>query len=266
MSTKIYFLAIIATVGWLGTSCNTENTSVTSRLVITLTDSPGDYDEVNVDVQGVKIHVSSDAEDDDSGWITLENPNTGIVNLLELTNGESIVIGDSEIPAGKISQIRLLLGPDNTLVMGDDEYDLDVPSGEQSGLKLKVNETFEAGIAYSLKLDFDAAKSVVKKGNSGKYGLKPVIRVITEAISGAIKGEVLPAEENVAVFAIMGEDTLTSYAIAGQSAYFIEAVPAGDYKVVFDPGEDSIYDKDSVNIAVAVDAITTIEAITLPVK
>ena len=267
MKTKIFLLALIATVGWLGTSCNKENTSATSRLIITLTDSPGDYDEVNVDVQEVKVHVSSDAEDDDSGWITLDNPNTGVVNLLNLTNGDSIVIGDSEIPAGKISQIRLVLGPENTLVIDEDEFDLEVPSGQQSGLKLQVHKTLEGGIAYSIKLDFDAAKSVIKRGNSGKYGLKPVIRVITKAVSGAIRGEVMPAEENIAVFAIQGEDTLSSYAAAGQSAYLIEAVPAGTYKVLFDPGEDSIYDKDSVeNVEVMVNQITSVEAVTLPLK
>ena len=267
MKNRIFLLTSIAFFGWLAISCNSENNSTTSQLIITLVDSEGDYDEVNVDIQGVKVHVSSDAEDDDSGWITLDNPNTGVVDLLTLTNGNVIVIGDTEVPAGKISQIRLLLGPENTLVIGEEEFDLDVPSGEQSGLKLKVNATLVGGVAYTMKLDFDAARSVVKRGNSGKFGLKPVIRVITEAISGAIKGEVMPAAENVAVFAIQGEDTESTYAIADQSAYLVEGVPAGTYKVVFVPGEDSIYDKDSVeNVEVLVDQVTMLETVTLPEK
>lgn len=263
MKNKIFLAVLAVFVGWLGTSCS--NNETTSRLIITLTDAPGDYDAVNVDVQGVEVHLSSDEE---SGWITLDNPNTGVVNLLELTNGISIVISDSEIPAGKISQIRLMLGPDNTLVMDEDEFVLDVPSGQQSGLKLQVNETLEAGITYTLKLDFDAARSVVQAGRSGKFILKPVIRVITEATSGAVKGEVLPAEENVAVYAIVGEDTVvTTYAVADQAGYFLEGVPEGTYKIGFDPGDDSLYAKDSVeNVDVTIGSITQLETVTLRLK
>ena len=264
MKNKIFLAVLAVFVGWLGTSCS--NNETTSRLIITLTDSPGDYDEVNVDVQGVEVHSSTD--DDESGWMTLDNPNTGVVNLLDLTDGVSVVISDSEVPAGKISKIRLMLGPNNTLVIGEDEMDLDVPSGEQSGLKLQVHETLEAGITYTMKLDFDAAKSVVKNGNSGKYSLKPVIRVITEATSGAIKGEVFPAEENVAVYGIVGEDTVvTSYAIADQSGYFLEGVPEGTYKIGYDPGDDSLYAKQTVDgVEVKIGNITQMDPVTLELK
>lgn len=47
------------------------------------------------------------------------------------------------------------------------------------------------GIEYKLWLDFDAGRSVVEIGN-GNYILKPVIRIYSEATSGAIKGSVLP--------------------------------------------------------------------------
>jgi hypothetical protein len=42
------------------------------------------------------------------------------------------------------------------------------------------------GIMYHVLLDFDANKSIVKLGNGG-YKLKPVIRTVESAISGAIK-------------------------------------------------------------------------------
>jgi hypothetical protein len=45
----------------------------------------------------------------------------------------------------------------------------------------------------SCTFDFDANKSIVKLGNGG-YKLKPVIRTVETAISGAIKGTITPIE------------------------------------------------------------------------
>jgi hypothetical protein len=62
---------------------------------------------------------------------------------------------------------------------------------QRSGLKLQVNQTLQEGIMCTF--DFDANKSIVKLGNGG-YKLKPVIRTVETAISGAIKGTITPIE------------------------------------------------------------------------
>lgn len=262
MRSRYFLVGLIALSGFFASSCATDEEAI-SRVVITMVDSPGDYDEVNIDIQEVRVNMSFSSTDD--SWVELDNPTTGVVNILELTGGKSITIADAEVPAGRISQIRVILGPNNTLVMGDEVYDLDVPSGSQSGLKLQVQQTLKGGVTYYLKLDFDAAKSIVKKGNSGKYGLKPVIKVITEATSGAIKGEVLPAAENVAIYALQGEDTLgTTYAIANESSYILEGIPEGTYDLSFDPGEDSQLGKELVkDVDVTIGQVTMIEQVTL---
>jgi len=134
---------------------------------------------------------------------------------------------------------------------------LETPSAQQSGLKLLLNSELTGGITYAILLDFDAAKSVVKTG-SDKYILKPVIKVVSEAQDGAIEGKVIPAELNVAVFAIAGTDTVkSSYVQAGMSDFFIGGLPAGSYTVAFDPGELSGYEQDSIeNVAVTLGNIT----------
>jgi hypothetical protein len=49
----------------------------------------------------------------------------------------------------------LLLGDDkNTVVVGDKTYDLKTPSAQQSGLKLKINQTLVA-VTYEFIFDFD---------------------------------------------------------------------------------------------------------------
>ena len=213
-------------------ACN-DNEPGTARLVISMTDAPGDYQEVNVDIQSIEVNVSENG--DEAGWITLDNVNAGVYNLLDLTNGIDTVLADEELPAGFISQIRLILGEDNTLKIDDQIEDLKTPSAQQSGLKLQIKSALIAGITYEVLLDFDAARSVVKAGNSGKHNLKPVIRTIVEAQDGAISGIVLPLEATPALFAIQGSDTLASAFTDENGAFLLRGLAPGSYRVSISP-------------------------------
>src|SRR5207344_2398898 len=84
------------------------------------------------------------------------------------------------------------------------------PSAQQSGIKLLINAELVPGIDYKIWTDFDAARSIVTTG-SGKYILKPVIRVYTKAVSGSISGTVLPVEADAWIYALSGtNDTIAS--------------------------------------------------------
>lgn len=210
-------------------SCDSDEKN--ARLQVWLTDAPGDYDEVNIDIQGVEIHSSE--SDNGKGWKSLD-VKSGVYNLLELTNGLDTLIGELVLPAGKVSQIRLILGDDNSLKVGGQVYDLGTPSAQQSGLKLQVHETLAEGITYKILLDFDVAKSIVATG-AGSYKLKPVIRTITEAESGAIKGIVSPVESTPAVYAINGIDTVATTFADENGKFLLRGVLPGTYKVTFAP-------------------------------
>ncbi|MDH5599068.1 MAG: DUF4382 domain-containing protein [Cyclobacteriaceae bacterium] len=252
------FLAFFVSLAFISCTDKANN----GRIIVRLTDSPGDYEAVNVDIQGVQIHRQ--VGNSESGWIDLD-VNAGIYNLLELTDGVETVIADSHIPSGAISQLRLILGPNNSVVINGVETPLQTPSAMQSGLKLLVNEMLTEGITYSVLLDFDADKSVVRGGGAGVYNLKPVIRTVTEARDGAIEGTVLPASLNVAVYAMFDGDTLgTSYATENSANFFIGGLDAGNYDLVFDPGELSTFKADTIkNVSVAIGQITQAGEITL---
>jgi hypothetical protein len=250
LSILLSFLLILLLI-----SCNNENEMTTSHLKISLIDQPGDYESVNVDIKEIRVHSSSVVDDDDEveqneeedgeenddnsgGWITLEGSDVGVVNILDYTDGNELTIYDSEFPAGYITQIRLVLGDDNTVVIDGDSLKLKTPSGQQSGLKLKVNENLEAGLSYYLKLDFEAARSIVKANE--KYILKPVIRVLTENNGGSINGEVFPEDEIISIYVLNEDDTLGSTMTTPESASFlISGIEAGTYSVSFEPAEDS---------------------------
>lgn len=210
--------------------CDSDD-SKNARLEVWLTDAPGDYEEVNVDIRGVEIHTSGG--DQDSGWKPL-SVEAGVYDLLTLTNGLDTLLGSLELPAGKVSQIRLVLGNSNTVKVAGEVYALQTPSAQQSGLKLQVNESLTEGLTYRILLDFDVARSVVQTGN-GSYSLKPVIRTITEAQDGAIQGVVDPIESTPAIYAIVGSDTVATTFTDDAGEFLLRGLPADSYKVVFVP-------------------------------
>jgi hypothetical protein len=216
-----------------------------AKLEVWLTDAPGDYQEVNVEILGVEVH--SEGGEQNGGWKELDVEG-GVYNLLELTNGLDTLLGTIELPAGKISQIRLKLGNDNSIKVADETYDLSTPSSQQSGLKLQLHTTLTEGITYKILLDFDVARSIVHQGNGG-YSLKPVIRSIAEAQDGAIKGIVEPIESTPAIYAINGTDTVGTTYTDDAGKFLLRGLPEGTYKVVFLP--NSSYDtlvKENVSV------------------
>ena len=98
-------------------------------------------------------------------------------------------LGQTELPAGHYTQMRLVLGttvppdsPEGTTLAnaikptGGDETELTAPSGEESGLKMKVDIDVPADTVSHFAIDFDACRSFVKTG-SGQILLKPVLSI-----------------------------------------------------------------------------------------
>lgn len=231
MKTKFLIPFLVSGLVWFS-SCNSDSDSNgTARLQVRMTDAPGDYEEVNVDIRSVQIHKED--TDSESGWLTLDEINPGIYNLLKFANGADTLLASANLPAGTISQIRLVLGENNSLKLKDGRtVGLKTPSGQTSGLKVKINADLKEDVTYVVLLDFDAAKSVVARGN-GQYNLKPVIRTITQAVAGGIRGKVTPADAKPGIYMISAEnDTIGGFANENGD-FLIKGVKAGTYSVKF---------------------------------
>jgi hypothetical protein len=257
MKTNVISLVVLALCGVLW-GCNSDETK-SSRLEVRLTDAPGEYQEVNIDIQDVQV---SNGTSDDNGWTSLQ-VNKGVYNLLQLSNGLDTLLGTIDLPAGKIEQIRLILGPNNSIKLNGDVLPLNTPSAQQSGLKIQVNTELKEGVTYKILLDFDAARSIVSAGASGKFNLKPVIRSFVEAETGAIKGVVVPIESTPVVYALVGADTVAT-AIADQvtGKFLIKGLGANNYKVIVYPktGYQTFIQE---NVAVTIGNVTDIGTITI---
>ncbi|MBL7743774.1 MAG: DUF4382 domain-containing protein [Chitinophagaceae bacterium] len=150
--------------------CQKEKSSGTTNLKIRLTDNPFNATEVNVDIREVRVNI----HDDSAGWVRL-NTNTGVYNLLELQNGIDTLLAQGIIPTGTLKEVRFVLGSDNSIMIGNTLYPLTIPSGSESGLKIKLNKQLNASLD-SLVIDFDAALSILQTG-TGEYKLKPVLKI-----------------------------------------------------------------------------------------
>jgi hypothetical protein len=224
--TNILLRFLIFIILGLGvSSCEKDATTSNYPYNIRMTDAPGPYDAVFIDLQGIEITGNN-------GTAVLTNVNTGIYNLLDFVNGVDTLISYGTLNDANVQQIRLILGSNNSVVIDSVSYPLTTPSAEQSGLKLQVHKTLQAGVEYNILLDFDANASIVDKGN-GNYSLKPVIRTIEVATSGSIKGKITPIGTSASVTAT----SVTSYSsnVNADGDFLIMGLPAGTYSITVTP-------------------------------
>jgi hypothetical protein len=216
----------IALIFILSLTINSCKKDVKTSYSIRMTDAPGPYTEVNIDLQSVEVTGNG-------GKSMMLSITPGIVNLLDFSNGLDTLIATGELDYGSVEQIRLVLGANNTVVVNSVTYPLSTPSADQSGLKLQVHQVLTAGVAYNVLLDFDANKSIVSTGN-GQYKLKPVIRTVEIALSGSIKGNILPLGTSVTVEATSNGISYST-AVNELGRFLIQGLPAGTYSVTLTP-------------------------------
>ena len=210
-------------------------------LGVSMTDAPAcGFDAVNVTVVKVRAHQSSSASDTDAGWTDITLNPARKINLLSLTNGVLEKLGETPLAAGHYTQLRLVLDPNTAVGLtnsvvpsGGFETALVTPSAVQSGIKLVNEFDVASGQRVDLVLDFDACKSIVKRGN-GTYALKPVIKVIPFVLNG-IDGYVDTAllGSTVMVTAQQNGVVVQSTAPNAQTGeFFLARLAPGNYDVV----------------------------------
>ena len=214
-------------------------------LRVSMTDAPTcGFDHVYVTVEKVRVHSNASAEATDAGWsdIVLATPQR--IDLLTLTNGAMATLGQTQLAAGSYQQLRVVLAANTTanpmansvVVTGGSEQAVDTPSAMQSGLKLNANLTIEADKVADFAIDFDACRSFVRAGNSGKMVLKPVLALIPllgdagQRIVGFVDAKLAGGAATVSVQASGMPVRATPTDATGK--FVLYPVPAGSYDLV----------------------------------
>jgi len=163
---KVILPALMGLLIWAACAKDKDQTTLRIRM----TDGPGDYQQVNVDIREIRVKTSDDADN----WLLLPT-NAGIYNLLDFQNGIDTLIASGIVPAATLKEVRFLLGPNNSIMVDSILHPLETPSAEESGLKIKIDQDLGLNI-NTIVLDFDADLSILQTGN-GDYKLKPVIKL-----------------------------------------------------------------------------------------
>lgn len=190
---SLFVFIALCSIFALGGCGSTGTGDGTGTVQIDLTDASTDaYKAIYVTIDEVHV-IPAGENDEDANWQTILTPQKTF-NLLELVNGVRANLGITELNTGRYAQLRLILGetPDSDVnILGvshpfanylidnvDTSIELKVPSGLQTGIKIVGGFSIASSSSTELILDFDAARSVVQAGDSGKWLLKPTIKVL----------------------------------------------------------------------------------------
>ncbi len=279
--------------------------SATGRLRVLITDTPFPIDRVKratITVTRVEVRAAEDrigetwetlqalADDDRPGesrdggeWIVVQEGEQ-IFNLLELRNGRTSLLANAVIPAGTYDQMRLVCTRGSITVGGrsggeDRGFELTVPSGEQTGVKIQFEFTVENGKETMLLLDVDLSRAfrpIAGDRAEDAAGIRGfhftpslAMRLVHMPAAGAISGEVMDASgrpvSGVTVSAT-GSDgrALSSTSSQDDGAYRLLGLPTGTYTVSFEAsGYATVLQSD---VQVAADVTTVgVNATLLPV-
>jgi hypothetical protein len=140
------------------------------------------YNQINVTPAKVRVNASATAADGDPGWWEIAVLAKKI-DLLSLTNGAVLELGQVQVPVGTYRQLSLVL--DTTAPLGNSvvpvvgaETALGMPAALQGNLKIPVNIAVVKDQTSDYVIDFDACNSVLRLGNSGNYDLSARLSVV----------------------------------------------------------------------------------------
>jgi Domain of unknown function (DUF4382) len=267
-------------------ACNKENSgnssipSGKSQLSIYMMDDPVPLTQVLIDIKQIAVRVDTAAHPDDADnnnqwddhyrgchngnsaiWDTL-NITPGIYDLLKLRNGTDTLLASSLVAAGKVLQVRITLGTDNTVYTDSvTHYPLNI-IGPFNSFYLNVRREDVSIVSNSqLKLwfDFNLSRSIFFFDH--KYWISPVLIPFNDSKKPKLDGRVLP--QGASGFVEIFNQTDTLYALPWIGGYYqVRGINAGTYSVYF-KGWHGYKDTTINNITVGASGVTTVPTITL---
>lgn len=205
---KNKMLLILALHAFVFLGCTLLATGESGTLSMSITDAPSDHSTVEgvfLTVQEIQYHMNNEV-----GWQIFKGfsgPYT--FNILELQNGESAFLGEMDLPAGRITQIRFVLDlpllhsgtPSNPGCFvrfndGSPDAPIYIPASVEE-VGFKFTGSFEVPVNGEVEIitDFDVRKSLLLL-NNGNYFLQPTVRMLIESETGRIIGNLLNPDED----------------------------------------------------------------------
>ncbi|MCF3111237.1 DUF4382 domain-containing protein [Niabella sp. CC-SYL272] len=266
---------------------NTSAAGGSRNLSVFLTDAPGRFDAVYIDIASVEVKIDTSIhqnddhygdgdkdEDNDSKrpgtlaqdrdqygkWVAL-NFNPGLYDVLALRNGLDTLLAKGTIN-GTARKIRFTLGEKSYLVKDSIEYPLTIVSARKNNylyVNLHQESRQEDSTKVGVWIDFDLGRSIIYRGNH--FFLLPVLKPFCDRNAAQIEGAVKPAAAGALIKVYNATDTATAF--PNRDGYFkIRGLKTGSYSVLYDASNGY---KDTLvnNISVTKGKTTSLPEITL---
>ncbi len=148
-----------------------------------------------VTVVGIDVLMegTSDTSAASSAWTAVDLSSSFNLNLMALPTSDAAaqLVASGEVRAGSYTHIRLRVTNPRIVFKGDvsfgaggilqggTEYQVVIPSSQQTGIKVAVGVTVEADASTDIALVFDSAESLTNVAitGTGQVIMSPVIRV-----------------------------------------------------------------------------------------
>ncbi len=235
------------------------------ELTIKITDDPFPIDLIqSAGITIFKVDIREQDVDEDSAFTTISE-DTVYFDLMELRNGVTAELLTVELPVGDYDLVRLYVSSADLTLMDGRKFDVKVPSGEQTGIKVFVKPALKVRSSFSadLLLDFNLEESFVLQGNYKtpadikSFSFKPVLRVVNESFAGSFTGFVsdtsstpIPIEGAEILVEKDGEE-ISKTISDDMGKYSIIGIPDGVYSLVCTKEGYTTERVDSVSVIIA---------------
>ncbi|WP_212003473.1 DUF4382 domain-containing protein [Chitinophaga sp. HK235] len=226
------------------------------KVSLFLSDDPGLFDKVLLDIRKVEVLVDTCNNKDDEGWNDRDrcwwdedhdhdrqgrdsclvwdslNIHPGVYDLLTLRNGADTLLAGGLVKKGVMKQIRITIGNNNSLVKNSVTYPVASVAGQSKIIvRIRHDEWDEVSSSnLQLWLDFDIQRSIIKTWN-GKFILRPYINVFTILKMGSLSGRVTPWNA-YPVISVYNNNNDTLYALPWRSGEFkVRGLKTGTWNV-----------------------------------
>ncbi|HKQ46569.1 MAG TPA: DUF4382 domain-containing protein [Phycisphaerae bacterium] len=242
---------LFGAVSLLGCMAFPSNFGATGKLVLQVTDKPFPVDfiaEALVTVTRVEVRQASEDENAEDGFVVIfEGERT--LDLLDLRNGRTDLLAEADIPVGMYDQMRLVVTEGHITLTDDSEFDLKVPSGESSGIKLNFEFEIVEDEELVLLLDVDLSRafSAIPSGHIDDvstitgfhfhpaFAMRLISVLEAGQITGIVNDNADPANPvaNALVTAFKDDVEVTSTVTEADGAFTLMGLPTGTYRVEF---------------------------------
>jgi hypothetical protein len=251
------------------------NSKGKATVIFKVTDAPfpaSQVEEAYVTVDWIKLlkagmeeeYTEEETESEEASFVLVELEGPATFNLLELRNGLTEVLAEMELPVGIYTEVRLHVIEAGILLKDGKAFPLKVPSGDSSGLKLKMKPelTLTEGEVVEVLFDFDISRSFVMKGSINNilgFSFKPVVRAVAHVVTetGEVSGTVTDADgnaiEEVTVALLKGEEEVTTAITSEEGFYAMIGILPGTYTLKLVAGEVT----EEIEVTVEAGKVTT---------